>query len=1430
MKISGHIATLRKARHAGASLGRIMFGVLLVASLTPTHSEAREVRVGIYENHPKVFTGNDGAASGIFVDILNTIASKEDWHITYVPCEWKACLNQLENGDIDLMPDVAHSTVRDSVFDFHDTPALYSWSQIYRRLDQKLESTFELADKRIAVLQGSIQEQEFNTLIHKFGLKVEVIPAPTIEAAFDLAQTGKADAAIASHYYGRANAIEHDLEETPIVFQPVHIYFATAKGRNADLLRALETHLAQWQKDKDSDYFNILKKWNKLESAYFISPMIKEVLLFLIVLLLLSGIVAFVLRQRLKTKTAYLVSAELDLARLTKLYSALRECNQVILRCNNDAEMYPLICRDVVQFGGMKMAWIGQLDEPTRRVIPLSAFGTGVEYLDGMEISIDTSGPKGLGPTGTAVRENRPYWCQDFQHAPETSAWHERGTQFGWGSSASLPLLRKGVVIGAFTLYADHVNAFDEAARNLLTVMAMDISYALDRFADEAQRKQDEATLAESESRFREIFNSVSDAVFIHDADTGEILDVNQRMCEMYGMTHEQALVCGPDDLSEGVAPYATEEAVEKIKAASSGTPQTFEWHSRANDGQLFWTEVTLRFALIGNRRCILAMVHDITHRKLGDMALAASKHLLESVIDTIPMRIFWKDRDGRYLGCNSRFAGDAGEKIPLNIIGKDDYQLGWRAQADLYRADDKRVVESGIAKLSFDAPQSTSDGSTIWLRTSKVPLRGEDNEIMGVLGIYDDITNLRNAEQELYESAQLLKESQYIANLGGYQLDFHTGIWTSSEVLDRLFGIDDSYERSMDGWESLIHPDDRQMMLNFLKDEVIGQRKPFDKEYRIIRFDDQTERWVHGLGKLELDSDGVLLKMRGTVQDITTRKQTDASLLKLSLAVAQSPNTIVITDLDARIEYANETFTKVTGYTLEEVVGQNPRMLQSGRTSKDVYADMWAHLVRGEVWRGELINRKKDGSEYIESALISPVRQVDGRITNYLAIKENITDKRRDEKRLLQLANFDQLTGLPNRALLNERFSYAFSLAQRSRDNLAVMFLDLDHFKNINDTLGHSIGDKFLIEVAKRLKASLRDEDTVSRLGGDEFILVFPGTNSDGAAMVASKLLEVVSKPYQIDEHELVGTPSIGIAIYPNDGDNFEDLLKNADAAMYRVKQESRNNFRFFTAEMQSHSERNLQLVNAMRHALERNEFHLLYQPQVTLSDGHIIGAEALLRWQHPELGLISPAEFIPIAEDSGQIITIGEWVLREAVTQMKAWMDSGLPPMVVAVNLSAIQFRQPNLAELVTSILSEAHLPAEYLELELTEAVAMDDPQIAVNIMDDLFARGIRMSIDDFGTGYSSLSYLKRFKVNKLKIDQSFVRDISEDPEDKAIVTAIINLASSLGMHTIAEGVETASQLAFLRLQGCDEVQGYYFSKPLPSVQFEEFVRKQK
>lgn len=546
----------------------------------------------------------------------------------------------------------------------------------------------------------------------------------------------------------------------------------------------------------------------------------------------------------------------------------------------------------------------------------------------------------------------------------------------------------------------------------------------------------------------------------------------------------------------------------------------------------------------------------------------------------------------------------------------------------------------------------------------------------------------------------------------------------------------------------------------------------------------------------------------------------------KLSLAVEQSPSSIVITDIDGKIEYVNAMFTKVTGYTKDEVLGENPRILKSDKNPQTVHEEMWTTLKRGDIWKGEIINRRKDKNLYTESAIISPVKQADGTVTNYVAIKEDISEKKIIEDHINNLANFDQLTGLPNRNMLNDRAEYLLKIAQRNNEPLSVMFLDLDHFKNINDSLGHTIGDHVLIEVASRIQATIRDEDTASRLGGDEFILLFPNTKANEAMYIATKLTNAISQYIMLEHNELTITPSVGIAIYPNDGKNFETLLKNADTAMYRAKNSGRNSFHFFTDEMQLNLERNLLLENALRHAIERNELEVYYQPQISLTDGGIIGAEALLRWKHPELGMISPGEFIPIAESSGQIINIGEWVFRTAIEQTKAWINDGFKPIIIAINLSAVQFRQKNLLTLVTDILREVQLPPEYLELELTEAATMHDPQAAVDVMNKLHEQGIRMSIDDFGTGYSSLSYLKRFKVYKLKIDQSFIRDISNDPDDRAIVSAIIDMAHNLGLQTIAEGVETAEQVSFLRLHGCDEMQGYYISKPLPRMEFEEFL----
>lgn len=606
---------------------------------------------------------------------------------------------------------------------------------------------------------------------------------------------------------------------------------------------------------------------------------------------------------------------------------------------------------------------------------------------------------------------------------------------------------------------------------------------------------------------------------------------------------------------------------------------------------------------------------------------------------------------------------------------------------------------------------------------------------------------------------------------------------------------------------------------------EVFTTGKEVHEEYEVQL--PNRKIWMDSIFVPEYDEAGNIEYVLKVSSDITMRKEAEGELLKLSQAVEQSPNSIIITDLNANIHYSNAAFTKMSGYTQAEVLGKNPRFLQSGKVPAATYTEMWEALINGKTWHGEFINRAKDGVEYIESIVASPIFSADGKISHYMMIKENITEKKRSEERINYLANFDMLTGLPNRAQMEEKVRFAINIAKRHESSFGMIFLDIDHFKDINDTLGHHVGDIVLIQIANRFQSVLRAEDAVSRFGGDEFIFLISGADQKRIMHVVKKLMDILAEPFKIEDNELMITVSMGIALYPIDGKDHEILSKNADAAMYRTKEEGRNGYRFFTHEMQSSSVRNLQLSNALHHALAKDQLYVVYQPQISLDDGRVLGAEALLRWTIPEVGSISPAEFIPLAEDAGLILPIGEWVLRSVVQQAKKWLEDGLPPMVFAVNVSAVQFRHPDLPTLVMQILDEAKLAPEYIELELTEAVAMRNPQKVCAIMEDLHGRGLRMAIDDFGTGYSSLSYLKKFKAYKLKIDQSFVQDINTDLDDRAIVKAIINLARSLGLKTIAEGVETVEQLDYLRQEGCDEVQGYYYSKPLLAADFEAFVR---
>lgn len=554
-------------------------------------------------------------------------------------------------------------------------------------------------------------------------------------------------------------------------------------------------------------------------------------------------------------------------------------------------------------------------------------------------------------------------------------------------------------------------------------------------------------------------------------------------------------------------------------------------------------------------------------------------------------------------------------------------------------------------------------------------------------------------------------------------------------------------------------------------------------------------------------------------VHDVTARKHAEEQLRLTARVFEDAHEGIAITDRHNRIVTINRAFTQITGYSASEVVGQDPKLLQSGRQNSDYYQEMWEILKEQGIWEGEMWNRRKSGEEYPQWLSISTVYDQGGSISNYVAVFSDITERKASEEQIRVLAEYDPLTSLPNRTLFNDRLSQALSsLARRDNVRLAVLFLDLDRFKNINDSLGHQFGDQLLQVAAGRIQSCVRASDTVCRPGGDEFILLLPEIDhADDVARIAEKLLEALSRPCQIGGQEINITASIGIVIAPEDGADATSLVQNADAAMYHSKEAGRNAYHFFTRSMNERVSTQLSLENNMRRGLERSEFLLHFQPQIDLQRNCLVGVEALVRWQHPELGFMPPGRFIPVAEDSGLIVPLGQWVLQAACRQARAWIDAGLPPMRIAVNISALQFGHPLFEQMIVSALEDTGLTPALLELELTESIMMHDAERSIAVLKSLKARGVQLSIDDFGTGYSSLSYLKRFPIDRLKIDQAFVRDITVDPDDAAITSTIISMAKALGLGVIAEGVESEAQLQYLLAQGCDEIQGYHIARPM-------------
>ena len=684
-------------------------------------------------------------------------------------------------------------------------------------------------------------------------------------------------------------------------------------------------------------------------------------------------------------------------------------------------------------------------------------------------------------------------------------------------------------------------------------------------------------------------------------------------------------------------------------------------------------------------------------------------------------------------------------------------------------------------------------------------------------------VSESRQTESDLRRRESSLREAQRVARLGSWTLEMASDRVTWTEELYRMFGLDPSKEApAYHEQQRLLIPESWALLTSSVN-KALHSGTPYDVELQIVRSNGSLG-WIRARGELQYNPNGTVSGLCGVAQDITDRKRWEDELRsKTALLEAQLNSTIdglLVVDMEGRRILQNQRLLEIFQVPSEIASNQDDRVLLSHALSvvkdPDSFVRRVQHLYehRDEVSREEIELHDGRTLDRWSSPVIGENGQYYGRIWTF----RDISERRRAEEQVKFLAYYDALTGLPNRTLLKDRLAKALAAARRRNEKVALLFLDLDRFKIINDSLGHSFGDLLLQSVAERLKRWAREQDTIARIGGDEFVIVITGVKEvPDAAVAAERIMDAMMQEFTIQERPLNVSFSIGVSLFPDNGLDGEALVKNADAAMYNAKESGRNNFRFFTEEMNAEAMDRLNIQNDLRLALKRHELFLEYQAQIDIRSRRLVGLEALMRWNHPEFGIVPPGRFIRVAENSGMIIPIGEWVLRTACQAASLWDQHGIPPVLVAVNVSAIQFRQENFGDVVAEILKETRFNPERLELELTESLLLENGDHTLPLLRRLRNMGVKLAIDDFGTGYSSLSYLRRFPIDKLKIDRSFIRGVATNPEDAAITSAIISMGKSLNMKVIAEGVETEKQMEFLADRGCDEVQGYLFSEPV-------------
>lgn len=878
------------------------------------------------------------------------------------------------------------------------------------------------------------------------------------------------------------------------------------------------------------------------------------------------------------------------------------------------------------------------------------------------------------------------------------------------GRSISKPItaladMARALSLGDFSQRVCSANYLEIAELSgLFNNMAEQLDHTLSRLKNSEYELEQNviertAELHQRHRKYHSVIQCTGEGFWQVDRD-GRLLEVNPAYVRVSGYSEAELIGMRISDLEAAETQEKTAEHIRKVMRHGS---DTFETQHRRKDGSLWDVEVNASF-ISEDGGYFVGFFKDITERKRIENSLAESYNLLQSVIETAPVRIFWKDRESRYLGCNKLFAKDIKEQFSQDVIGKDDFQLGVDEHAELYRSDDLYVMEAGLPKLDYEESRIAPNGRPIWLKASKTPLRNEADEIIGVLGVYTDITESKRIEQELRIAA------------------------TAFETLEG----------------------------------------------------------------------------------------------------------ITITDADEVIIRVNRAFTQITGYTAEEAIGNKPSMLKSGRHDPEFYRNMHYALQHEGQWEGEIWDRHKDGHIYPKWLAITTVKNDCGRITHYVGSFTDISERKASEEKIKNLAFYDTLTQLANRRLLAERLEHAIAVQTRTGSYAALLFLDLDNFKLLNDTQGHGVGDELLIKVALRLKGCVRETDAVARLGGDEFIVLLEelGQVCDSAAVqaktVAEKIVSALTEPYSLSCVVYNCSSSIGVVLFCDSGITADAVLAQADTAMYAAKKGGKNTYRFFDPAMQQELEQRAKFESALRQAISNDQLMLFYQPQVD-ANKQMTGVEALVRWHHPELGWILPIQFIPLAEETDIILIIGRWVLETACAQLKAWRNRRWTQnLSIAVNVSAKQFYQPGFVEEVRTVMAKYAIGPMQLKLELTESMVLKEMDAAIAKMLELKSIGVLLAMDDFGTGYSSLSYLKNLPFDQIKIDKSFVEGIKKNNNDAFIVHSVFTLGKLMGINVVAEGVENIEQDELLKSLGCIAFQGYLFGKPVPIEELERQLRE--